>query len=431
VKIPPTERETVNHPAGGVEIAQGVRMGLALVLLLMIVGAVHPAESAGVEGAMPPDSAEVVPPKDLMDVVKHLRHGERIEPEVSVQSRSGIAYTILPTATYNPVFGFAFGASVSGAGRRGTGKSSRISSFVIGGNYSTTGQVQAYVRGDVFSGSESYLWKGDVRYLDTNRSTWGLGPRVDGQSEYPMDFKQGRAYLTLYRHISGPVYSGIGYHYDEYFDIRDERAVAGETTPYTSYSGGMVERAIASGYSINLLGDTRDNPVNAGSGFYLSANMRNYVTGLGSDKNWQEMWAEFRAYPHVPGHSRNPLGFWIYSWFTFGTPPYLGLPAIGGDTYARGGRGYLQGRIRGRNQLYFETEYRMQLTRDGLLGAVLFLNLMGTTVPESQTFGRTDKGGGVGLRVKLNKRSNTNLTVDAGWGEHSSAKWFFGATEVF
>jgi hypothetical protein len=366
-----------------------------------------------------------------MDVVHRVIRGNRIEPEMNVQIGEGLAWTILPSATYNPVYGLAIGASASGAGRRGDDASSRMSSLSIGGNYSTTGQVQAYVKGDVFSGSSVYLLKGDVRYTDTSRSTWGLGPSVEGQSEYPMDFKQSRVYLTLYRRVGGSVYTGVGYHLDNFFEIRDERAEEGETTPYTDYSGGAVTEAVASGVSLNLLGDTRDNPVNPGSGYYLSASLRGYIMDFGSDQNWQEMWTEFRTYPRVPGRSNNTLGFWLYSWITFGSPPYLDLPAIGGDTHGRGGRGYLQGRMRGRNQLYMETEYRVQLTRDGLLGAVAFLNLTGTTLADAQTFGRTDKGGGVGLRVKLNKRSNSNLSIDAAWGEYSSVSWFFGANEVF
>jgi hypothetical protein len=246
-----------------------------------------------------------------------------------------------------------------------------------------------------------------------------------------MEFKLSRWYATLFRRTSGPVYVGIGYHYDDYAEIVDERAVLGETTPFTEYTGSAVTRTRASGVSINLLGDTRDNIVNPSTGYYLSGAFRDYLKNLGSDLNWQEFWTEVRLYAKLPQQSPNVLAFWIYSWLTFGPAPYLDLPAVGWDTYGRGGRGYLQGRSRGLNQIYFETEYRKQLTRDGLLGAVGFLNLMATSDPQSQVFGRADWGGGVGLRVKFNKRSNTNLAVDHGWGEAGSRGWFMGMTEVF
>jgi hypothetical protein len=128
------------------------------------------------------------------------------------------------------------------------------------------------------------------------------------------------------------------------------------------------------------------------------------------------MVGEMRVYPHVPRQSRNVLAFWLYSWMSFGRAPYLNLPANGWDTYGRGARGYLQGRIRGTSQIYVESEYRWSLTRDGLLGMVAFLNATGTTDEESGTFGRTDWGGGVGLRIKLNKHANTNVTSTTAGG---------------
>jgi hypothetical protein len=214
-------------------------------------------------------------------------------------------------------------------------------------------------------------------------------------------------------------------------NIEDERARKGETTPFTAYSGGAVSKTAASGVSLNVLGDTRDNLVNPLRGYYLSASFRNYLDVLGSDKNWQEMWLEMRLYPHLPGSSRNVLGFWLYSWFTFGDAPYLNLPSNGWDTYGRGARGYLQGRIRGANQIYFETEYRRTLTRDGLWGAVVFVNGTATSNPETNTFSRADMGMGAGLRLKFNKHTNTNLTLDYGWGRDGSKGFFLGMTEVF
>jgi hypothetical protein len=138
------------------------------------------------------------------------------------------------------------------------------------------------------------------------------------------------------------------------------------------------------------------------------------------------MWIEMRLYPHMPASTRNVLGFWLYSWFTFGHAPYLNLPSSGWDTYGRAARGYLQGRIRGTDQVYLETEYRRGITADGLLGVVGFVNLTVTTNPETNTFSRGDLGGGVGLRLKFNKHTNTNLTVDFGWGRDDSHGLFLG-----
>jgi hypothetical protein len=381
--------------------------------------------------ATTPDTSAVdeVPPRDAFDLLNEYVLKRRVEPELVATTRTGLSWAILPTISYNPVYGAAFGLMATGAGRRGSGV--RYSSLSVSGNISTTGQVQAQVRGDVFSPSGTYLTKADFRFLDTKRSTWGLGSLSEDQEEYPMEFTLYRVYATFYRVVSGPVFVGLGYHYDEFTDIVDQRAQQGEETPFTSYSGGPVSNTVASGVSINLLGDTRDNLVNASSGYYLSMSFRSYLTTAGSDHNWQEMWAEMRVYPHVPKRSRHVLGFWLYTWLSFGPAPYLNQPSNGWDTYGRGARGYLQGRIRGSSQVYVETEYRRALSRDGLWGAVVFVNLTCTTNPDSQTFGRGDPGVGVGLRMKFNKHSNTNLTIDHGWGRDGSRGFFLGMSEVF
>jgi hypothetical protein len=190
-----------------------------------------------------------------------------------------------------------------------------------------------------------------------------------------------------------------------------------------------VTRAV--GVSINLLADTRDNMVNTQKGYYLNWSFRDYLDSFGSDSNWQELWVEARVYPHVPVRSRNVLAFWLYGWMTYGQAPYLNLPSNGWDTYGRGARGYLAGRIRGANQIYVESEYRWSLTSDGLFGAVVFVNGLSTTSTESGIFSRIDPGFGAGLRIKFNKHTSTNLTLDYGWGSDVSSGFFLGMSEVF
>jgi hypothetical protein len=391
-----------------------------------------PADSSDVAHTTADTSAaEVVPQRDVFDLLNEYVFKRRgVQPEVGGTFKTGLSWALLPTISYNPVYGLAVGLKATGAGRRSS-TVSRFSSLSLGGSISTTEQVQAQAQGDLFSPSGTYLMKGDFRYLDTTRSTWGIGSISEDQEEYPMDFTLYRAYATFYRVVSGPVFLGLGYHYDQFDDIVDQRAEQGEDTPFTVYSRGAVSRTIASGISVNMLGDTRDNLVNPSSGYFLSMSFRGYNEWLGSDANWQEMWAEMRVYPHLPKASRNVLAFWLYTWFSFGPAPYLNLPSNGWDTYGRGARGYLQGRIRGLNQVYLETEYRWALSRDGLWGAVVFGNLTTTTNPGAQTFGRADAAGGVGLRIKFNKRANTNLTIDHGWGRDGSKGFFLGMSEVF
>jgi len=391
----------------------------------------HAPAAPGDSAVAPPDSMDkAIERRDVFDVWAAIRNKDRVEPEIQ-RRLVGVEWSILPSISYNSVYGVALGGSLTGAGWPGSGENARPVVISLSGTYSTEGQLLLQARGDIYSKSGDYLLKPDIRYMDTRRSTWGLGPVVADQSEYPMDFVLTRMYATLLRRAGGSLYVGLGLHYDQYGQIVDTRAAAGESTPFTDYSGGAPSRTQSAAYSVNVLGDTRDNLVNPKSGYFLSALFRNYQTGLGSDDNWQEFLTEMRLYTKFPRAQRNILAFWVYSWLTFGHAPYLDLPASGWDTYGRGGRGYLQGRIRGENQIYFEAEYRMELRRDGLLGGVVFFNSTLTTPPEERLFSRGDLAAGLGLRIKFNKNSDTNLVVDYGWGREGSRGLTLAMSEAF
>ena len=401
-------------------------------LMACVLGALSSSPLHAQEGSpAAADSAIGVPERDVIDVLRSLTGRRMSDPSLSGELPIGLAWALLPSFSYNPVYGFAFGASATGAGRLSRTPHSHVSRLWTGASYSTTGQIQVEVRGDVFLHDDRYLILLDGRYLDTSRSTWGLGRVEPGQEEYEMDYRLLRGYLRLLYRIEGVVYAGVGYHTDTFSNIVDERGEAGESTPYLEYTGSLAERAHSGGLSINLLADARDNPVNPTQGYYLSSSFRSYLTDLGADMHWQELLLEFRAYPLVPARSRNRLGVWILNWFTFGDPPYLGLPYIGGDTYGRSGRGFLQGRIRARDLTYVEGEYRFDLTRDGLLGAVAFGGATWVSDPETGIFGKPNGSGGAGLRLKFNKHSDANLTVDAGWGSEGSFGIFIGMGEAF
>jgi hypothetical protein len=374
--------------------------------------------------------ADTVAQRAIFEVLGHyvLHKPYKTTPS---KARTGLHWAILPTLSYNTVYGVAAGAMVAVAGQRG-GADSHYSSLRLGANYASSGQLQAYLRGDLWSKGEKFLFVPDMRWLDTDRKTWGLGSFEGSDQKYPMSFILSRAFMTAYVRTVGPVYLGIGYHYDQFKKITDERANKGEDTPFTTYSGGALEQTVASGISGNLLIDKRDNEVTPTRGMYLSTSYREYLTDLGSDSDWNELWGEFRAYSRLSRTDRNVIGVWLYGWGTTDKPPYLNLPSSGWDEpHGRGSRGYVHGRIRGQDQLYGEIEYRRVLTANGLLGAVAFVNGLSTRETASSKFESPDPGAGLGLRIRLNKHSRANLCIDHGWGLGGSQSWQLSMNETF
>src|SRR5262245_22042121 len=200
------------------------------------------AQAAPADSAARADSAAAASQRDVTDVLRDILN-RPVKSEVSYEPRPGLSMTLLPSIGYNPAYGGYIGASVALAGWLGDPKTTLLSSGTIGGSYSTSQRISIQFKSDFFLPDNQWAHKGDWRYLDTSQETFGLGPDESGQTPYPMDFVLYRLYQTVYRRVSvSSVYVGIGYHFDLYDKILDERAEAGETTPFSVYSGGTPSR---------------------------------------------------------------------------------------------------------------------------------------------------------------------------------------------
>ena len=73
----------------------------------------------------------------------------------------------------------------------------------------------------------------------------------------------------------------------------------------------------------------------------------------------------------------------------------------------------------------------MSLTSNGLLGAVVFGNAQSVSNWPANNFTKIAPGGGVGLRIKVNKKSRANVAIDYGFGMKGSRGLFVNLGEVF
>ena len=81
--------------------------------------------------------------------------------------------------------------------------------------------------------------------------------------------------------------------------------------------------------------------------------------------------------------------------------------------------------------LYLESEYRFAVTQNGLLGGVVFANAQSFSNWPGKKFDRIAPATGLGLRIKVNKTSRTNIAIDYGFGVKGSRGLFVNLGEVF
>jgi outer membrane protein assembly factor BamA len=397
---------------------------VAAVLLLLVL-----ASSRAVAQENQPADRDTVPQRDLMDVLSRVFKGK---PKLSdtAESTPKVVLSLLPSFSASPSVGLLIGISGNALLRLGPPETTSPSTVSASVSYTTKKQFNVLLRSNLFTNENRWKFEGDWRYLDTNQPTYGLGPIKPSSAESPMDFKLVRLYETVYREAVPDVLVGVGYHMNAYFDIVDRNAKPGVVTPFLAYNRGQtLTSTTSSGVSINVLTDGRDNPINASKGLYARASFRSFPQWMGSDDSWQSLELEFRSYPRISHRSR--LAFWGFAWFTFGHVPYLDLPAIGWDYSNRTGRGYAQGRIRSQNMAYGEAEYRVTLSASGLWGAAAFINLTSTSGGGNDIMHSPDPAAGLGLRIKLNKHSASNITIDYGFGREGASGLFLGTGEAF
>jgi len=310
------------------------------------------------------------------------------------------------------------------------GPQSRISTVVASASYTENKQFIMPIQTNFWTKDNSYEFVGNYSYLKYPQSTYGLGSNSKISANDPMDYSLIQFYETILRHVAGNFYAGLGYDFDDHWDISERGNPNGSESDYAKY--GTATRTISSGFTINGQLDSRDNAINPSKGTYIGVQLRNSDKNFGATKNWQSLIIDVRKYINFPEGSDNTLALWGYEWLIVGgKPPYLDLPATGWDANFATGRGYIQGRFRGNDMLYGEAEYRYKITADGVLGGTVFLNGESFNAERGTSLQSIQPGFGPGLRVKLNKVSNTNISINYGFGNEGSRGLFISVGEAF
>ncbi|HSM47753.1 MAG TPA: BamA/TamA family outer membrane protein [Draconibacterium sp.] len=391
--------------------------------------------------------------KDLPQVIREALD----KPPVSKSDEKG-SLLLIPIVASNPATGFMVG--VGGQYALKLKGSDRYSSFNGSTQFTSKGQKMFFVKNSIYTRDNKFYFNGDWRFMIFSQPTYGLGTDAPegGILDYqfglggiettadslaqPMKFNHAKIYQTVSMELTKNLYAGIGYNFDSYTKIDDEKLslVTGDTLltshyVYNKYYGFATDRYFSSAVNLSLTFDSRDNMINPYKGYYAMASWRGGLKLLGNKENTSYWQLEYRSYHSLSKNvHRHLIAFWLMGNFApDGEFPYMILPATGYDQRGRSGRGYVQGRYRGNNFVYGETEYRFPLSRKGgVLGGVVFVNATTADNPVKKLhlFDSVKPGYGFGLRIMADKRSRTNLALDFGFGENSGG-FYLAASETF
>ena len=404
--------------------------------------AAQPPDPAPAAGQHPKQTAEPGEDDvDVLDVLGKLRHREEsVDAPDEPWDPGKPMLAVAPIIGYKPSTGTVIGAASQLAVYFGDPQTTRISSAVMSLTFSSKKQTSITARFGTFTRDDVLRVEGDNRFQWTSQDSYGLGTSTSPSDSVNARFNYFRIFETVFYELREGLFAGVGAHYSAHTDIRPGQGAdaAWNDSTFVEYSqrnGFDASSQTSAGVSLNLLVDTRDNPINASRGWLASASYRPFFKHvLGGDSTWQELLLDVRAFKRVSQRRRHTLAVWLYGDFvTNGTAPYFDLPTIGMDTYGRSGRGYVEGRFRGERLLYGEVEYRATLTRNGLLGMVAFASTStySNLQNDERLFDSFAPAGGAGLRLLFNKRSRANLCLDVAWGQQGSRGVYLALQEAF
>lgn len=387
-----------------------------------------PAPSlAQTDSLLPPQDSiymvknDTVAQSPAADVIELLIRWFKVDSTNKNRSAKKVQFSFLPAAAAVPGGGAAIVTSLNAAFYLGDRASTNLSTADFTPVITTTGKLLMSLRSTIWLKNNKATIFTETRYFKYPDYTWGIGSNTAEDNRSDLNFEYLRYYQSILKKIAGNTSLGMGYRFDKYYNIKEELEDSSKTSNLEPYPYGTGSQSQSSGFTVQLLYDSRKNSINPPGGKYLSVVYRNNLEAMASDHNWQSIYADGRVFFPLNSTKRKLLAFRSYYWnILSGDVPYFDLPANGWD-FTASCRGIRRGRYRSNALLYGESEYRFDISSNGFWGGVAFVNCLGVSDFDTQKFGYFHPAAGCGVRIKFNKYSRSNIALDFAF-----SKDFFG-----
>jgi Omp85 superfamily domain len=357
---------------------------------------------------------------DLVDVVLGRK---KFQETNKYRSNKKIHFSFFPAPVSTPGGGKAVITSINAAFFLGDPANTNLSNIYLIPFTDFSARYGFYIRPNLWLTNNSWNFIGDYRIAHFPQFTWGLGGDSPEFARSLIDTDFIRVYQNALKSIGHNWFAGFGYALDYHYNI-EETDILLESN-LDRYYVQTSDPSVSSGVTMNIAYDGRVNAINPPRGSYFIATWRLNTKSLGSDSDYQTLFIDGRKYVPFSSNRVNMLALRSYYWTMLtGDAPYLHLPATNwAPASGIASRGFQGGRYRSNAMLYGEAEHRYQLTANGLLGLVTFMNVSSASEFETQHFKTWKVGAGFGLRGKLNKYSNANVAIDFGFSENYWSVW--------
>lgn len=285
----------------------------------------------------------------------------------------------------------------------------RLSSAKVEVNYTLNKQLIAETGWNLFTRNNKTEFDGLIGFRKFPENYWGIGAATPKSNVERVDMTRLEVEARGLRMLRNNLYLGLRFKLQNVF-----RVVADSTGLIASLRPPGYEGGLSAGIGPAFSYDTRDNPLNAKKGTFVSLSSLGFGRFIGSDFAFTRSEADVRTYLHP--FKKHVLALQGYVLLQTGQPPLRLLGLVGSD---REMRGYYQGRYREQNYCAFQAEYRLPLFwRVGMTAFSGAGEVWNWNQPYKMEVFKFTTGGG--LRFLMDKNDNVNLRLDFAMGNHTT-----------
>ena len=324
-----------------------------------------------------------------------------------------------PTMVYAPETSWEVGLSslfVYYAKKDTTNRLSEINGFTF---YTLRGQYGASFDHALYTHQNRWSFIGKVKYQNFPLLYFGIGPKTPPEFEARVDARLLNIKERALKAVSKNIFAGL--------EIDYQRLSKVEFVPHglTAINKPLGHEGSSNlGLGAGILYDDRHNVLNVRKGSFAELALLHYNQAWGSNFGFTSILSDNRLYKTLG--SRNVLALQAFGQFNIGEPPFNQLSLLGGESLMRG---YYTGRLRDKNQLAAQAEFRMLPLPLG------FTNRWGVAV-----FGGTGTvfnhfnnlslknfvlAGGAGLRFLLFPKKDIYSRVDLAFTKEGTGLYIF------
>lgn len=285
---------------------------------------------------------------------------------------------------------------------------------------STKGRYNFSLADEIVLRNNEYIFQSYINYKETPEYIFGIGNNVKREDVERINTERIKVFVSGLYAVRKYFYAGALIDVSKYYNVSYDSGSYLEVHNVKGKDGGT-----NSGLGLLAAFDNRDNRYNASRGGYTMFSVTRFDKLFGSRYSYFRFDADFRKY-HTTW--RNQIfALQLTTSYTDADVPFYELPMMGGDASMRG---YYKGAYRDKTLLDFQAEYRVPVWN--IFGFATWLGF-GQVSDSYQTMSLNGfrPSYGIGLRVRVDSRTNTNLRLDFGLGSSGVRGTYISFAEAF